>query len=249
MFDFLKKTYKITYSSISLDGTRPYNEDSIKILDTEKRKLFILADGLGGCGNGKLASRTAVDSAADTGENSQDSGGTLLKEIFEVSQKAVTDKKDNPEKGMATTMVALIIEGKTAQWAHVGDSRLYWFRKNKAGTHTKDQSVPQMLVNIGQIKESEIRHHPDRSTLLHTIGYPWDKNPCDVSEQIRLRRGDAFLLCSDGFWENIEDEEMEQILEKSSGAEDWLKEMTETVEKHAADTDMDNYSAICVYVE
>ena len=111
MFDFLKKTYKITYSSISLDGTRPYNEDSIKILDTEKRKLFILADGLGGCGNGKLASRTAVDSAADTGENSQDSGGTLLKEIFEVSQKAVTDKKDNPEKGMATTMVALIIEG------------------------------------------------------------------------------------------------------------------------------------------
>ena len=87
MFDFLKKTYKITYSSISLDGTRPYNEDSIKILDTEKRKLFILADGLGGCGNGKLASRTAVDSAADTGENSQDSGGTLLKEIFEVSQE------------------------------------------------------------------------------------------------------------------------------------------------------------------
>ena len=95
-------------------------------------------------------------------------------------------------------MVVLDIEGKTAQWAHVGDSRLYFFRKNRFEAHTKDHSVPQMLVNIGQIKESEIRHHPDRSSLLHTIGYPWDGNPCEASEQIRIRSGDAFLLCSDG---------------------------------------------------
>ena len=53
MFDFLKKTHRITYASVSFDGTRPYNEDSLKILDTDRRKLFILADGLGGCGDGK----------------------------------------------------------------------------------------------------------------------------------------------------------------------------------------------------
>lgn len=129
MFDFLKKTHRITYASVSFDGTRPYNEDSLKILDTDRRKLFILADGLGGCGDGKLASQTAVDSAEDTGRESTGSGETFLKELFETAQESVTEKKENPEKGMATTMVVLDIEGKTAQWAHVGDSRLYFFRK------------------------------------------------------------------------------------------------------------------------
>lgn len=249
MFDFLKKTHRITYASVSFDGTRPYNEDSLKILDTDRRKLFILADGLGGCGDGKLASQTAVDSAEDTGRESTGSGETFLKELFETAQESVTEKKENPEKGMATTMVVLDIEGKTAQWDHVGDSRLYFFRKNRFEAHTKDHSVPQMLVNIGQIKESEIRHHPDRSSLLHTIGYPWDGNPCEASEQIRIRSGDAFLLCSDGFWENIEDAEMEEILAQSPDVETWLENMTEAVKTHAGDADMDNCSAICVYVE
>ena len=141
MFDFLKKTHKITYASVSFDGTRPYNEDSLKILDTDRRKLFILADGLGGCGDGKLASQTAVDSAEDTGRESTGSGETFLKELFETAQESVTEKKENPEKGMATTMVVLDIEGKTAQWAHVGDSRLYFFRKNRFEAHTKDLTV------------------------------------------------------------------------------------------------------------
>ena len=168
---------------------------------------------------------------------------------IKTAQESVTEKNENPEKGMATTMGVLDIEGKTAQWAHVGDSRLYFFRKNRFEAHTKDHSVPQMLVNIGQIKESEIRHHPDRSSLLHTIGYPWDGNPCEASEQIRIRSGDAFLLCSDGFWENIEDAEMEEILAQSPDVETWLENMTEAVKTHAGDADMDNCSAICVYVE
>ena len=87
MFDFLKKTHRITYASVSFDGTRPYNEDSLKILDTDRRKLFILADGLGGCGDGKLASQTAVDSAEDTGRESTGSGETFLKQPRNLSQK------------------------------------------------------------------------------------------------------------------------------------------------------------------
>lgn len=249
MFDFLKKVHNITYASVSCDGTRPYNEDSLKILDTEKRSLFIVADGLGGCGDGKLASQTAVDSVAESSLESLNSGETFLKELFEKAQKSVIGKKEDETRGMATTMVVLNIEGKTAQWAHVGDSRLYWFRKKKVEIHTKDQSVPQMLVNIGQICESEIRHHPDRSRLLHTIGYSWDGNPCEVSDKIRIRSGDAFLLCSDGFWENIEDKEMERILSVSPDVKQWLNHMTKTVKKNAGDGDMDNYSAIGVYVE
>ena len=93
MFDFLKKTHKITYASVSFDGTRPYNEDSLKILDTDRRKLFILADGLGGCGDGKLASQTAVDSAEDTGRESTGSGETFLKELFEAMYPELPEPK------------------------------------------------------------------------------------------------------------------------------------------------------------
>ena len=180
MFDFLKKTHRITYASVSFDGTRPYNEDSLKILDTDRRKLFILADGLGGCGDGKLASQTAVDSAEDTGRESTGSGETFLKELFETAQESVTEKKENPEKGMATTMVVLDIEGKTAQWAHVGDSRLYFFRKNRFEAHTKDQKQdlspdtgPQCTTDAGKYRTDQRIRNPSSSGPEQPASYHW----------------------------------------------------------------------------
>ena len=249
MFDFLKKTHKITYASVSFDGTRPYNEDSLKILDTDRRKLFILADGLGGCGDGKLASQTAVDSAEDTGQESTGSGETFLKELFETAQESVTEKKENPEKGMATTMVVLDIEGKTAQWAHVGDSRLYFFRKNRFEAHTKDHSVPQMLVRVGELDPSQIRKHPDRNRLLHSIGYEWSGRPYSIGPETELMEGDAFLLCSDGFWEYIEETEMISLLKKHKDPVSWLEAMRKIVAQRGRDEQQDNYSAICIKID
>ena len=94
------------------------------------------------------------------------------------------------------------------QWGHVGDSRLYYFKNGRIVKRTLDHSVPQMLVAAGEIDEKEIRHHPDRNRLVRVMGMEWDEPKYQVSEPMPEEPGQAFLLCSDGFWENIEEEQI-----------------------------------------
>ena len=149
---------------------------------------------------------------------------------------------------MKTTAVVLQIRENDIQWAHVGDSRLYVFHKNKYKDRTRDHSVPQMLVNAGEIKEKDIRNHPDRNRLLRVMGIEWDKPKYVLSDSIEKKDGLAFLLCSDGFWELIEEKQMEKCLKKSKSAKQWLESMKEIVLKQGIGTDMDNFTAITVLV-
>lgn len=84
------------------------------------------------------------------------------------SQNQLLEKQrqEHKESGMKTTLTCLEIKDEKAKFSYVGDSRIYWFEKNKYKLRTKDHSVPQMLVNSGAIKEKDIRHHEDRSRLL-----------------------------------------------------------------------------------
>ncbi len=230
-----------------MDGSRDHNEDYLKVFNDGDRWIFALADGLGGGSHGELASRTAVESISDARDLS---GGGLLERIFCGAQEAVLEQqKQTPEAAdMSTTLVVLTLEGKTAHWAHIGDSRLYrfhgWFLKEQ----TLDHSVPQMLVNMGELTPSQIRHHEDRSRLLRVIGRGGERPDYEESAEYSLKKGDSFLLCTDGFWEYITEREMLRCLRRSSTAQDWLERMEEIVLENAKETQMDNYSAICVRV-
>ncbi len=104
-----------------------------------------------------------------------------------------------------------------------------------------------MLVAAGEIDEKEIRHHPDRNRLVRVMGMEWDEPKYQVSEPMPEEPGQAFLLCSDGFWENIEEEQMEACLQKSANPHEWLERMEKIVVKNGRGTNMDNYSAIVVF--
>ena len=130
--------------------------------------------------------------------NFLESGDTLIKKI----------EKTHLKNSMKTTAVVLLTDNEKAIWAHIGDSRLYVFRKNKIVLRTLDHSVPQMLVSSGDIKEKEIRNHPDRNRLLRVMGVPWKRQEYEISEIRSLSECQAFLLCSDGFWEYITEKMM-----------------------------------------
>ena len=241
----------LTYAMKSRQGSRNYNEDYIQMHDEVKASMFVLADGLGGCGHGELASRTAVNSVIcrfRRGEENEAPPG--LDELMENAQKAVMLKQEMvPEAAnMCTTLVILKIENNTAKWCHIGDSRLYMFRDGQVAFQTLDHSVPQMLVRMGEIKPEDIRKHPDRNRLLHIVEKPWVEQKYVVAEPVELKKGDAFLLCSDGFWEYIVEDEMCSILRQTKYPDEWLERMTEVVEKNGRGENMDNYSAICVRV-
>jgi serine/threonine protein phosphatase PrpC len=167
--------------------------------------------------------------------------------IRAAQEKVLEKQKENSDlRSMSTTLAVLYLSEEHAQWAHIGDSRIYWFQNGCLKEYTKDHSVPQLLVSLGQIRPDEVRGHPDQNRLLKVIGREWTENPFSVSSLHPLTGENHFLVCSDGFWEYIDERQMEQCLGLSSDPDQWLSRMDDTAIKQAAGMQRDNYSVICV---
>ena len=236
------------YSFMTGKGERANNEDCVRVVDKGSFKAFILADGLGGHGNGEIASAAAV-SAVENFVVNNDFNENMLNECFIQAQKGVFEAQEVCAfDEMRTTLVVLIINDNKAYWGHIGDSRLYVFDGIKCDYRTSDHSIPQLLLNMGEIEEKEIRHHSERNKLLKALGSPASENDELYSlggENIDVR-GKSFLICSDGFWEWIEEKDMEKYLKKSKDADSWLKTMADKVVDKGCGKNMDNLSAITI---
>lgn len=243
----------IEYATISKIGKRKTNEDTVKVFVNQPLSTygFVLADGLGGQGHGDIASNFACECVGAAIENTGSFEDDFIDRCFDtVQEMLVEEKKLKDLPSIMTTLVVLLITEKTARWGHIGDSRLYHFRDGRQLSRTVDHSVPQMLALSGQIKEREIRHHPSQNILLHALGSNWNAPEYDIDQRdMRIIKGDVFLLCSDGFWEWIEEKDIIKILKKDLSAYEALRKMTAEVEANATGKNMDNYSAILVFVK
>ena len=243
----------IEYASISEIGDKQQNEDALRIVYNHNCMGygFLLADGLGGYGNGDVASNFVCDCIGMAVEISDHLNADFLAQCFQVTQDLLMSEKERRGlDSIKTTMATLLVHNNLATWGHIGDSRIYHFRDNKLKSVTMDHSVPQMLVLNGSIREKDIRHHPDRSMLLHAMGSEWVSPAYEIDrDAVRLMKGDSFLICSDGFWEWIEEKMMMKILRQGGTAYDQLAAMRAEVLKNGRGKDMDNYSAILVNVK
>ena len=235
----------ITYASITKTGNRAVNEDSVYAFEADHRYIFALADGLGGHGRGEIASKLVINQCVEVFR----ADGTL-EDCFLAAQNSLLEEQErhNATGEMKTTLTLLTIEGNEAYWGHVGDSRLYYFSKGKLTGRTFDHSVPQMLVMAGEIREKDIRHHYDRNRLLRVMGVEWDGQMFEMSKKTLIQPGDSFLLCSDGFWEWIVEKRILRLLKSSDNPELWLSLMESEILKNSKGKDMDNYSAIAVFI-
>lgn len=235
----------ITYAMLTNKGERAVNEDFLDVSITPERLAFILCDGLGGHGNGDIASRFVTEQVKAALEQKK-----TVEESIQHAQDALLEKQiaEHAGNSMKTTVTCLALAGDQARFAHVGDSRVYYFEKTKYMLRSQDHSVPQMLVNRGDIKEKDIRHHEDRSRLLRVMGTEWDRPKYQVVEGIKLTKRSSFLLCSDGFWELIDEKQMSKTLKKADSPQQWLAAMEEIILANGKGTNMDNYSAIAVFV-
>ncbi len=229
-------------------GGRKINEDSLAVFKNGENNCYVLCDGLGGHGMGDVASSLVVNVFENIFRET-DNIGEFLSRAFITAQDTLLaeQKKARAMHKMKTTGVSVVTDGKNAYIGHIGDSRAYVFYKNKVKIRTLDHSIPQMLVLSKEIREDQIRNHPDRNFLLRVLGIEWDENLFELMSPIPLKKCQAFLLCSDGFWELIEEKEMCAQLKKAETVEEWLNNMVQIVQTNGIEKDMDNYSAIAVW--
>jgi len=236
-------------ATLSSPGGRADNEDAVGYRLAKGSGCWALADGLGGHRGGAVASRLAVEATvASFEENPLMAHVALNMHLFRANRAVLERQSAEPElTRMRTTMVMLIASAEAAMWAHAGDSRLYWLRDGKIQEQTRDDSVPQRLVDAGEISAEQIRHHEDRSRLLNSLGTREDVVASNRRMPGAPQPNDAFLLASDGFWECVTESEMEHDFKGAASSEAWIEKMEARVKERAA-ADHDNYSAIAVRV-
>ncbi|HIQ74238.1 MAG TPA: serine/threonine-protein phosphatase [Candidatus Cottocaccamicrobium excrementipullorum] len=239
----------VSYHLFSNPGGRENNEDYVGMYQNGQSWCFVLADGLGGHGKGEVASKLAVEAAIKEFAL-RGPGEETLKASFDQAQRAILEgqREDYRARDMKTTLVILHVSENQLWWGHIGDSRLYYFQKGKLRERTLDHSVPQMLVAAGQLKEKQIRNHPDRNRLLRVLGVDWDSPKYQIAESRKREERQAFLLCSDGFWELIDEKKMQHCLKKASSPKEWAELMESIVRKNGQGKNMDNYSAVTVWI-
>lgn len=241
---------QITYYELSDKGKRRNNEDYTGSYELNSEYCFAVADGLGGHERGEVASRLVVETVGKVFEQEAGYSEYFLREAFELAQQNLMDKqqKEDAYDELKTTLTLVAIGKESIGWGHVGDSRIYRFANKKLIYQTKDHSVPQMLVKMGEISEKDIRNHPDRSRLLKVMGVDWDRPKYEVVENIPIECGDSYLMCTDGFWELIDEKQMLNCLKKAKTVEEWITLMQAIILDNGKDRNMDNYSAIGVWI-
>ncbi len=241
----------IDSAMLSMPGGRANNEDFIAEASYGTSKCFVLCDGLGGHDCGEVASShvagVVTSMFAATGDYP-----TFITDAFMRAQESLLQLQveRHMENAMKTTMVILVVTDEVIKWGHIGDSRLYHiFNDDTRYERTKDHSMVQILCDMGEITEKEMRHHEDRNKILRVMGAEWGTKSFELSGIIeRDYNTHSFILMTDGFWEYVEEDEMMLIKRETHSCQEWLKEMEMLVLERADMTSTDNYSGICVTI-
>jgi protein phosphatase len=194
----------------------------------EKGLILVVSDGMGGALAGDVASRMAVEtvremlvgSEADDPEIADNGEKTLVEYLRHATVYANLaihhrSQEDTRCAGMGATFTGAAIKDDFLDLVQVGDSRAYVLRGEQIRLATKDQSLVQQLVDVGQISEAEAETHMFRNVILQALGAQSELTP--VSGRLRIRRGDALLLCSDGLSGKLRAEDMLRIITEANG--------------------------------
>jgi len=186
-------------------GNRKTNQDRFAVVETCNAVMIVIADGMSGHSEGKLAADTLVDSVVRSFNNTKFPHAMpqkFFQQIIAIAHQEVLDagKKCSPPVSPRTTCVLCLIQQGTAIWAHVGDSRLYWIRDGKILKHTRDHSRVEEMYQQGLITAEQKLRHPERNIVTQCIGSAKKPPRPTISQTKPLKADDVLLLCSDGLW-------------------------------------------------
>jgi len=230
--------------SYTSKGGREYNQDSVGVSELPSGAVYVVADGLGGHLHGEMASKCAVETMLSAEPAPMDGQPAWLEEQIKRANQEILSLQEK-HGNMKTTIAALVVNKEQAAWAHVGDSRVYYLHNKAIEAFTADHSVAYKKYLAGEITREQIGYDEDQSSLLRALGNPTRSQPVCFSPEHPVESGDGFLLCSDGFWEYILDEEILIDFLKADNAKTWAELLLLRV-MGRIDTGNDNLSVITV---
>ncbi len=217
---------------------RSRNEDSCFAASNGENALLVVADGMGGHKAGNVASDLVIKEAEKAwlklGECNNEAGADIRKVIEEYIHEAnrliIKEADTNPsQKGMGTTVTAALLCGQHLTIGHVGDSRAYLIKGDIITLITKDHSLPEQLMESGQITKEEARCHPQRHILTRALGIS-AKLTVDIFEE-QVEEGTTVLLCTDGLTNMVQDEEILAIVNQYPEPQQIAEELIEQANK------------------
>jgi len=243
---------RLAISALSKPGGREPNEDAFGCWSSESATFCLLCDGAGGHGGGEVASKLAVRVALSRFQATPVCSGDNIDGALRAAHEAILVAHGAGERvaQMRSTAVVLAMDTfrGTAMWGHIGDSRLYCFRRSGILARTMDHSVVQRMVEAGYLAADDLRDALERNQLFAALGQQENFAPTIMDAPLQLENGDAFLLCTDGFWAFVEEATMIAALHASPTTEAWLALMEREVLARGG-RDQDNYSALAIWCD
>ncbi len=203
------------FSATDVGQKRKMNQDYVFVSDSpvgNLPNLFVVADGMGGHNAGDYASSHAVQTLVDEIRDDRDFNPIkIIRHAIETANTEILNqaKNDVSLRGMGTTMVVATIVGHYAYVANVGDSRLYIIH-DQIHQVTKDHSLVQEMVRMGELKAEEAKNHPDKNIITRALGA---ERTVDIDFfDLKLEPNSTILMCSDGLSNMVEDAKIEEIV-------------------------------------
>ena len=252
-----KASHKGMVRSLNEDGLLSIELSSVEGTEDMFLGLYAVADGVGGCERGEIASNLALRVLAasavksfllpilrqETHSLNKESVLRALTEGVEVANNEIYIQAQNKGINMGTTLAAALIVNDTAYIANIGDSRIYLLEGEQLRQVTTDHSLVAALVAAGDISPDEIYTHPRRNIITRCLGAQRNVEVDLFAET--LKPGSALLLCSDGLWEMVRDDEIRDVVFKAQTPQDACEQLVELANRNGG---VDNISVIVVKV-
>jgi PPM family protein phosphatase len=229
--------YAITDTGLQRRG----NEDSM----LARAPLFVVADGMGGAQAGEVASRIAVETFAENGQDFSDPEQALTAHAHDANTRIYDlSHSDAAHAGMGTTLSAIYVGEQDVTIAHVGDSRVYCLREGELLRLTDDHSLVDELIRQGRLTPEEAEEHPQRSIITRALG-PEASVEVDT-RSFKAKAGDVYLLCSDGLTSMVGEQEMAQLMLAHAHLRDVGRALIEEANRQGG---RDNITAVLLRLE
>jgi serine/threonine protein phosphatase PrpC len=211
------------YADVSLPGNRQKNQDRVRVIADRDALLLIAVDGMGGHAEGERAAEVTVATLAEYFmENTRpilDPQGFLTLALARAHDQVVSLGAGVPlDHRPRATCAACLVQDAAAYWAHVGDSRIYQLRAGRVFERTRDHSHVELLLREGLIAEKDMKNHPMRNFVECCLGGDVVLPDMSVTAPKKLSDGDVLMVCTDGLWSGVEDQDIARSLSDEAQA-------------------------------